>query len=255
MYFEEKHSRQHYTTMLHYQDMHSLPHCQSTAEILFVRHGTVQASCREQTLLLHSGQCILVMPYEVHAYETLESNDTAVYIFSADLMPDFFQYTETKQLLQPVIPFLDHQLEILSDEAQGPFMKKSILYALASDALRGGLVQTESQSNQQPMSQMMLYIQAHYQESISLHSLAQHLGYSYNYASHLFRQYFHTGFCEIVNQYRLEKAAQLLRDSPLSITQVADQAGFSTIRSFNQVFKQVYQVSPSRYREQLTGSL
>ena len=52
-------------------------------------------------------------------------------------------------------------------------------------------------------------------------------------------------------QYRLEKATRLLKDRQLSVTEVASQSGFSTIRSFNMVFKQYYQMSPSHYRQNL----
>ena len=251
MFFEEKHSRQNYTTMLHYQNMHTLPHCQSSAEILFVLHGAVRALCRHQSMRIEAGECIWVMPYEVHSYETIEENDVAVYIFSTDLMPDLFQYIQGKYLIRPIIPFLPGTADRLENRNGDVFIRKAVLYEMASRVLQYGLARTEDSDNLEPMSKMMLYIQSRYQENISLRSLAQYMGYSYNYASRLFRQFFSMGFCEIVSQYRLEKATRLLKDRQLSVTEVASQSGFSTIRSFNMVFKQYYQMSPSHYRQNL----
>ena len=255
MLFEEKHSRQNYSTTLHYHDMRTIPHCQSSAEILLITSGTVLAVCRHETRRLTAGECIWVMPYEVHAYDTLEENDATVYIFSPDLMPDFFQFTDGKRLLQPAVPFSAAELAALSEKNTDPFSRKAAMYSLASKAIHGGTAAAESRSDLDPMCRMMLYIQSHYRENVTLHDLARHMGYSYNYASHLFRQCFSTGFCEMLNMHRLEEAARLLKQSTLSMTEIAGQAGFSTIRTFNAAFKKRFSMTPSEYSRSMERSI
>ena len=247
MLFEEKHSRQNYNTTLHYQNMSSILHCQTSAEILLITRGIVQAVCRHETYRLSAGQAIWVMPYEVHSYDTVEENDVNVFIFSTDMMPDFFQFMEGRRLTQPVVSFSKKELEALSENNTDSFLRKSALYALASKAVLGGMVETENHRDFDPMCKMMLYIQSHYRENVTLHDLARHMGYSYNYASHLFRQYFSMGFCEMINMHRLDEAARLLKQSSISITEIAGQTGFSTIRTFNTAFKKRFMMTPSEY--------
>ena len=247
MLFEEKHSRQNYSTTLYYHDMHTIPHCQSSAEILLVSRGSVRAGCRSQVFSVHAGQCIWIMPYEVHSYDTLEENDVSVYIFSSDLLPDFFQFMNGRRLLHPVVPFPQDTLNALSEENTDPFSRKAALYTLASLALRGGTSETGQRADLEPMYQIMQFIQSHYLENVSLHDLARHLGYSYNYTSHLFRQYFPSGFCEMINMHRLDEAARLLREPGASITEVAARSGFSTIRSFNGAFRKQFSMTPTEY--------
>ena len=42
------------------------------------------------TCRLAAGEAIWVLPYEVHSNDTAEENDAAAFIFSTDMMPDFF---------------------------------------------------------------------------------------------------------------------------------------------------------------------
>ena len=49
---------------------------------------------------------------------------------------------------------------------------------------------------------------------------------------------------------RLNKAVSLLQKSGLNMTQVAEQAGFPTIRTFNRVFRKQYGCTPLEYRAQ-----
>lgn len=250
MLFEEKYSRQNLSVTLQYRNMRSILHCQTSAEILLVSRGVVRAVCRDRSFLLHAGECIWIMPYEVHSYDTVEENEATVYIFSPDMMPDLFQMMDGKKLIDPVVCFSDEMPDILAEEKNDLFQKKSVLYALASKAVQAGIGKADRQySDLDPMCRMMLFIQDHFRENITMHDLAQHMGYSYNYASHLFRRCFPMGFCETVNMHRLEEAARLLKENPKSMMDVADKAGFATIRSFNSAFKKRFSMTPSEYAQ------
>lgn len=247
MIFEEKHSRQNYFTTLNYEDMHSIPHCQTSMEILFVLSGTVQALRQNQKFTVSAGQCIWVMPYEVHAYTTLTPNNVTVFIFSPDMMPDFEQTVHRQALTCPILSFSPEMESVLSENNHDLFSKKSVLYFLASSVLKGGVSQRKIETDMEPMVQMILFIQEHYREPITLHDLAKHMGYSYNYTSHLFRQYFSEGFCQIVNQHRLDEAVHLMTSHETNMTRVAQECGFSTIRSFNMAFQKRFHMPPTTY--------
>ncbi|CAD5260893.1 putative Signal transduction histidine kinase [Imperialibacter sp. 89] len=58
---------------------------------------------------------------------------------------------------------------------------------------------------------------------------------------------------ELIKRYRLQKAAELIRAGE-SIATVAFNVGFETHSYFSQSFKEVYQVTPTEYREQTNGA-
>ena len=93
-----------------------------------------------------------------------------------------------------------------------------------------------------------------YRENVTLRDLARHMGYSYNYAPHLFHQYFCMGFCEMINMHRLDEAARLLKKPSFNITEIAGQTSFSTIRTFNSAFKKRFLMTPSEYALSVSAS-
>lgn len=53
---------------------------------------------------------------------------------------------------------------------------------------------------------------------------------------------------EILQDMRLKRAAQLLEETGLSISEIADNTGFSDAKYFSITFKQKYNLAPSKYR-------
>ena len=248
MIFEEKHSRQNYCTVLQYRNMRTLLHCQTSMEILFVSRGTVSAIRQQQKFLLGAGQCIWIQPFEVHSYDTVEPNEATVFIFSPDWMPDFAQYTEHALLKAPVASFSEEERHTLLDAKADRFGKKAVLYNLASRILNGGTAERGKTGDTDQMVQMMLFIQQHFREPITMEDMARTLGYSYHYTSHLFRSCFSRGFREMITEHRLNEAAAMLREGKRSIAQVASDCGFSTIRNFNLAFREHFHLSPSEFQ-------
>lgn len=52
---------------------------------------------------------------------------------------------------------------------------------------------------------------------------------------------------DFIRSIRLKRAAQLLKDTDLSISEIADHVGFSTPRYFAKLFKETFGVLPSQY--------
>ena len=54
---------------------------------------------------------------------------------------------------------------------------------------------------------------------------------------------------EYINQYRLQKASELLKSPEGTIESVAYSSGFKTYQSFFKMFKKYYAISPLAFRE------
>lgn len=55
---------------------------------------------------------------------------------------------------------------------------------------------------------------------------------------------------DIIKNYRMQKAAQMLKNNEGNITEIMYAVGFSSLSSFSKSFKSVFNVSPSMYAEQ-----
>lgn len=97
------------------------------------------------------------------------------------------------------------------------------------------------------------YIETHYAEDIELDRIAKISGFSKFHFSRLFKQYTDMTFCDYLNYRRLRAAEELLSSPDLSITELALQAGFPSISTFNRIFKQKHGITPSEYRAKHSG--
>jgi len=100
----------------------------------------------------------------------------------------------------------------------------------------------------QKFNHTLEYIDSHYMEDISLESIAAMSGFSKFHFSRLFKQYTDYTFCDYLCFRRIKAAEELLTIPDFSITDVAMQAGFSSISTFNRLFKQQKGCTPSEYR-------
>ena len=85
---------------------------------------------------------------------------------------------------------------------------------------------------------------------LSLQGLADKLHLSRHQLSNLINQQHHKNFYEFVNFYRVEEVKYLMRqpkNQHLKLISLAYDAGFNSKSSFNRIFKQLTEMTPSQY--------
>lgn len=84
---------------------------------------------------------------------------------------------------------------------------------------------------------------------LSREMMAKELGLSEHQISRIVNTYFNKNFNELINQYRVDEAKERLKTEDTQITVIAFEVGFNSIASFNRVFKEMTESSPTAYRE------
>ncbi len=82
----------------------------------------------------------------------------------------------------------------------------------------------------------------------SVRALAQSLGLSDRHVRRAVERELGISPFQLALAHRLRTAAQLLRDGRLTVTQIAYDSGFQSLRRFNAAFRQHYQMSPTEWR-------
>lgn len=98
------------------------------------------------------------------------------------------------------------------------------------------------------IDRIMAYIQAHFSEDISLNIVAEAVYLHPAYISRLIKERTGKTFSALVTDLRIEKAIALLENSHLRVYEIAEQSGFSNLKYFYKVFKELTGKSPSDYR-------
>lgn len=93
------------------------------------------------------------------------------------------------------------------------------------------------------------YIEQNYMYNITLDDLARMAGYSKYHFSRIFKKYSRTTFISFLNHRRIKAAEMLLLDENISVTEAAMQVGFSSLTTFNRVFREIKGCTPTEFRK------
>lgn len=92
-------------------------------------------------------------------------------------------------------------------------------------------------------------IQTRYSEQLSLAMVASELHLNAVYLGQLFKQEVGRSFAQFLNDYRVDVAVDLLRDSDQDIGQIAETVGYQNSSYFYKLFKKQTGMSPGDYRK------
>jgi AraC family transcriptional regulator len=97
-------------------------------------------------------------------------------------------------------------------------------------------------------------VHARLEDDLSLDEMAQSVGLSTAHFARMFRKSTGQTPHQFVLRQRLERAKAMLRAPDARVLDVAVACGFKTQQHFAQVFRDVWGVSPTEYRQDLVGS-
>lgn len=133
------------------------------------------------------------------------------------------------------------------DTARNEFGRQKWLYQLF-ELLAAATVRKGSKSNW--LEQSVFYMDSHYMEGITVTDVVEYAGV---HRTHL--------YCEFIRAYsispshylmklRMERAAVLLTETDVSVTEAAFSLGYSNLHTFSRAFAKYYRMSPTSYRQQ-----
>lgn len=94
------------------------------------------------------------------------------------------------------------------------------------------------------------FIQQHYaDENLSQQMIADEFGRSANYLSYFFREQTGEKMSTYISNVRIEQASRLLRETDMSVKDIAQQTGFGSDLNFIRVFKKMRGITPGKYRK------
>lgn len=88
------------------------------------------------------------------------------------------------------------------------------------------------------------FVEAHYNEKITLEMLSDRFGFSRNYICSLFSKHLNTSLSRYITDIRMKRAKQLLSDKTVLLKEIALELGYKEYYHFYKVFKDYYGYSP-----------
>lgn len=107
----------------------------------------------------------------------------------------------------------------------------------------------EKREGSEPVKKFVLaFIHAHYNEDISLETMADKANMSANYFSKYFKDKTGMNFSDYLTDVRIRKAKELLIHSDLRIQEISERVGYLNTNSFIRVFKKMTGTPPGEYK-------
>ncbi len=116
--------------------------------------------------------------------------------------------------------------------------------------LSGSDTSAVTTTDRKRMTQIVDYISAHYMEPLTLEEVSKVVSLAPTYFCRFFKRTMGSTFFEYLNHYRASQAEVLLNTTDLSVTEISEATGFSSISYFDKVYKKIKGRSPSMERRQ-----
>lgn len=254
-------------------DWYVKPHAQFCHEIVMMLDGEAEICYNTQTLRVRAGQMVIIPEGVIHDVRYVSPMPARMLLLGVRMDGETDPYV--KQMFELPLPGkrvrictfprnLRMLFEMLIDEY---FNRGDRSYDVIRSLLSVILVHTSRQYvdvNREPLKPLhiegnadeltqalCLYIREHALDMASLEELSREFSYSYSYLSHHFRKEAGYSIKEYWDHYRFQHVLQLMRNSALSITQIAQQVHYQSIHTFSRSFRTRFGMSPTEYRRAL----
>lgn len=226
-------------------------HLHEYSELLYCKEGVCRVNVDGKSIILPEKHLIWLPPNCVHQYLITDAQLICA-VFSKDYIPLFFQ-TVGDRKLKPIPIAAGELTDILERfhtiKKEGPLVISGYLNLIAAKVLGHSEFEASDRSDGVLYQKVISFISAHFRENITIKHIAKEFGYNEKYLSHTLHELTGIHFSKLIALYRVDYAKMLLMDKNISISQIAEQSGFSAINSFNRVFKEFTGTTPSEYKK------
>lgn len=248
-------------------------HWHTALEIIMPVENFYDVHIADELYRIKPGEVIVIPPGEVHTLIAPPSGKRFIFLFDISMITQLKGFAGIQSLLvQPLYitpetyPHIYDEVYQILVQMRNEYFNKTeyaelVIYSLLlnffvkfgynrinADNLFPNVRLYKQKEYVQKFNNLMDYIDTHYMEDLNLEDIAESIGFSKFHFSRLFKQYTNFTFCDYLCYRRIKVAEELLAEPDLSITEIAMQSGFPSISTFNRLFKQHKNCTPSEYR-------
>ncbi|ADZ82760.1 helix-turn-helix domain-containing protein [Cellulosilyticum lentocellum] len=227
--------------------------------------------CLNETERLHftsasnlMGKVISFHPNVIKDYFTLENIRTLDHSFSVEdiryimSLSIFFRrsknYAGHLSTSEPVLKHLNKLLETILGVAEQPLLlslRLSELLTYIEHLVKTYSILSESLITETSfeVKDVLLYLHNNYKQKITIPDLSRHFHVNRTTLSDRFYEATGETIITYLNKHRINLSAIFLRESTLSISDIADEVGFNDTAYFAKLFRKYMHHTPSGYRQ------
>ena len=252
---------------------HSMQDRHNFCELLFVEKGALMIYAENYSGRLSENQMIIHLPNELHSLATSDNTAPNVIIIGFECSSEMLQLFARKPVTlssdqtKALARIMQEGMNIYEPPYDVPntgYMPKRAEYPFGADQLikigleafliglvRNAQAKSDGASRDaaaiESVAAVRQYIDENFRTRITLANLCFLFGMNKTTLCRSFREAFGTTVLNYINEMRIKEAKAYLTQGEMSITEISDALGFSSVHYFCRLFKQYTDCSPTEY--------
>ena len=242
-------------------DWHSVPHTHNHTELFFIVSGKGQFLIQDQLFPVAANNLIIINPNVSHTEVSLNAQPLEYIVLGIDSIElattensngqfcilDHFESVEVSSCLRNILREMELKNTGYEDICQA-FMEILIIRLMRNTALS---MQEQPQSipGNSQCAAVRRYIDLHFKDPLTLEQLSAEAHINKYYLSHAFKREYGISPIQYMINRRIDESKYLLAETDLSMSQIAQLLGFSSLSYFSQVFRKTQGITPMAFRQ------
>ena len=227
-------------------------------ELTYVDKGELLTTIDGVSYHLKQGDLIFYAPMQFHTQSTFEKISSSYLTINfkmnfnhADLLCNkiFSLKRDSYFIVTKLIEELSND-NLYSNDLSLCYLKELIIQMLRLDNSHFHSKPTthmQQTYENELLNDILLYIDNNIYEKISVSTLCEHFCISTSMLHSLFRKNMNNTAKNYINELKLSKSKELIRNSTHTLSEISEMLGFSSIHYFSKKFKSYFNISPTEY--------
>ena len=231
-------------------------------ELTYVDKGELLTTIDGVSYHLKQGDLIFYAPMQFHTQSTFEKISSSYLTINfkmnfnhADLLCNkiFSLQRDSYFIVTRLIEELSND-NLYSDDLSLCYLKELIIQMLRLDNSHFHSKPTthmQQTYENELLNDILLYIDNNIYEKISVSTLCDHFCISTSMLHSLFRKNMNNTAKNYINELKLSKSKELIRNSTHTLSEISEMLDFSSIHYFSKKFKSYFNISPTEYSKSI----
>lgn len=231
-------------------------------ELIIVDQGELIHYVEDQEFIAKKNDCFIYAPNQKRRQQIAAESVTSYIsiIFSATGLTHS-AVNQVIHLGSQNTQMIERMIELSNIRSSDNYIDDELILNLKSILLR--IVQGEANTNEGPTTSMrenyenelfqtmVEFIEQNVEVHNQVSDLVEHFSLSRSTIQTLFNKFVNMTPKEYINRVRLNRSKQMIRDTQLTLSQIADQLGYGSIQYFSRAFSREFGMSPSNYAKSI----
>lgn len=253
------------------ENCHYPLHWHNNLEFVLVLCGEIDGKINNKNIKVHSGEIFFVNSGDLHETQANDKNsiEAVTLLLSYDLLKKYYPDIDSYYFDFEGKELVEHKIKKLILSCAEIYREKEDFYELEISIILMKICKVlfeECRKKREERSiyfheekievnikKAITYMEENYDLDLCLKDIASVIGMAPTYFARFFKKHTNETFYCYLNKIRLYYAYKELINTDSSITDIALNNGFPSVKSFIETFKKYYKTTPAKYRNKYIG--